>query len=218
MDKFEAAKTISALEVAKRYYGGKFTRRGGNEWALCPFHSEKTPSCAFEVDKPGSLGRFYCQGCHAGGTSIDFVMRYFSLSKRDAALKICADYGLQTDDEQPLNPLTRRELDAAKKAREAQEREAAELELARIHFETVVCVALRRLREYRDKLEPKERDSDEGLSKEFCNVLKQLSVLEEVDKRLMDIMQRGDDPQELRELMDAYRPMMKTWEAIGRAK
>lgn len=215
MDKFEAAKTIPAVEVLHRYTSLKTTRRGRNEWACCPFHSEKTPSCAFDIS---GKGEWYCLGCHAGGTSIDFVARYFDLSTRDAAMKICADYGLQTDDDRPMTREAMRDMEAAKKAREAQEREAAELELARIHFETVVCVALRRLKEYRDKLEPKERDSDEGLSKEFCNVLKQLSVLEEVDRRLMDIMQRGDDPQELRELMDAYRPMMKTWEAIGRAK
>ena len=213
MDKFEAAKTISALEVAKRYYGGKFTRRGGNEWALCPFHSEKTPSCAFEVDKPGSLGRFYCQGCHAGGTSIDFVMRYFSLSKRDAALRICEDYGLQTDDEQPLNPLTRRELDAAKKAREAKAREAEELELRRIRFETIVCTAKRRLDSHKAEIEQRERDSDGPFSDEFVNTIKQLRVLLEVSDKLLDA--EGED---LRELMDNYASMLPVWEAIGKVK
>lgn len=211
MDKFEAAKTISALEVAKRYYGGKFTRRGGNEWALCPFHIEKTPSCAFEADRPGSLGRFYCQGCHAGGTSIDFVMRYFSLSKRDAALRICEDYGLQPDDEKPLTPQAMREMDAAKKAREAKAREAEELELRRIRFETIVCAAKRKLESYKAELEPRERDSDEPFSEEFVNTIKHLSVLQEVSDKLLDA--EGED---LRELMDNYASMLPAWQAIGK--
>lgn len=38
-------------------------------WGLCPFHSEKTPSFSVNEEKK----TFYCHGCKAGGTIIDFV-------------------------------------------------------------------------------------------------------------------------------------------------
>jgi DNA primase len=46
-------------------------KSGATYKACCPFHSEKTPS--FGVN-PGK-GLYYCFGCHAGGSIIDFVMR-----------------------------------------------------------------------------------------------------------------------------------------------
>jgi DNA primase len=46
-------------------------RRGSNYLAICPFHSEKTPS--FTVH-PGK-GLFKCFGCGVGGSIFDFVMR-----------------------------------------------------------------------------------------------------------------------------------------------
>jgi DNA primase len=46
-------------------------KRGSNYLAICPFHSEKTPS--FNVH-PGK-GLFKCFGCSAGGSIFDFVMR-----------------------------------------------------------------------------------------------------------------------------------------------
>lgn len=47
-------------------------KRAGKDYkGLCPFHNEKTPS--FKVD-PGKQ-YFYCFGCKASGTAIDFVMK-----------------------------------------------------------------------------------------------------------------------------------------------
>lgn len=42
---------------------------------LCPFHSEKTPSCHVYVDTQS----FYCFGCHAGGDVVTFVRMYENL-------------------------------------------------------------------------------------------------------------------------------------------
>ena len=49
----------------------KLQRRGGRYWGLCPFHKEKTPS--FSVSPEDGL--FYCFGCSAGGSAIQFLMR-----------------------------------------------------------------------------------------------------------------------------------------------
>ncbi|MDD2647965.1 MAG: DNA primase [Eubacteriales bacterium] len=45
-------------------------QNGRRYWGLCPFHNEKTPS--FSVD--GEKQMYYCFGCKAGGTVIQFVM------------------------------------------------------------------------------------------------------------------------------------------------
>ncbi|MBR5500182.1 MAG: DNA primase [Clostridia bacterium] len=48
----------------------KLTRKGGNDWGLCPFHNEKTPS--FSVNENKQI--FKCFGCGKGGNVIHFIM------------------------------------------------------------------------------------------------------------------------------------------------
>lgn len=90
MTLFELAKTIPAVDACERYTSAKLTKKGKHTWCCCPFHAEKTPSCSFADD------RFYCFGCHEGGSSIDFVAKLFHLSARDAADKLCTDFALGT--------------------------------------------------------------------------------------------------------------------------
>ncbi len=45
-------------------------KNGKKYWGLCPFHGEKTAS--FSVDEEKQL--YYCFGCKAGGTVINFIM------------------------------------------------------------------------------------------------------------------------------------------------
>ncbi|MBR5279683.1 MAG: DNA primase [Clostridia bacterium] len=53
----------------------KLTRKGGNDWGLCPFHNEKTPS--FSVNENKQI--FKCFGCGKGGNVIHFIMMAESL-------------------------------------------------------------------------------------------------------------------------------------------
>ncbi len=53
----------------------KLTRKGGNDWGLCPFHNEKTPS--FSVNENKQI--FKCFGCGKGGNVIHFIMLAESL-------------------------------------------------------------------------------------------------------------------------------------------
>lgn len=55
------------VEVVSAYTSLK--RSGNNYTGLCPFHSEKTPS--FSVSSEKQL--YYCFGCGAGGTVINFI-------------------------------------------------------------------------------------------------------------------------------------------------
>ncbi len=61
-------------------------KRGRNYLALCPFHSEKTPS--FTVSQEKQL--FHCFGCGEGGNVFTFVMKHENVSFVEAA-KILAD-------------------------------------------------------------------------------------------------------------------------------
>ena len=55
--------------------------KAGKEYrALCPFHSERSPS--FTVTP--ALGRYYCHGCGAHGDSVQFVMDYTTATFREA--------------------------------------------------------------------------------------------------------------------------------------
>lgn len=112
MNVYESAKTISALEAAEHYTNAEIIRRGNTAWCACPFHNERTPSCKFS-DK----GTFYCFGCHAGGTSIDFTMKLFDLTALEAARKICDDFNLTADAPASKSPVqkkpTKKEIDAA---------------------------------------------------------------------------------------------------------
>jgi DNA primase len=49
----------------------RLIRRGRDFVGLCPFHQEKTPS--FKVSSANQY--FYCFGCKASGSALDFVMR-----------------------------------------------------------------------------------------------------------------------------------------------
>ena len=55
-------------------------RSGANQFGLCPFHSEKTPSFSVAPDKQ----IYHCFGCGKGGNVIGFIMEIENLSFRDA--------------------------------------------------------------------------------------------------------------------------------------
>lgn len=61
-------------------------RRGRNSVCLCPFHSEKSPSCTVYHESES----FYCFGCGAGGDVITFVMKIENLDYVEA-IKFLAD-------------------------------------------------------------------------------------------------------------------------------
>jgi len=94
-DIFSVVKSsVNMLDAAARY-GIEIDQTGK---ALCPFHSEKTPS--FTVYAGGK--KFHCFGCDTGGDVIDFVGLLFNLSPLDAAKKIDSDFGLGIDIGKPI--------------------------------------------------------------------------------------------------------------------
>ncbi len=72
------------VDIVSEYV--KLKRSGRYLMGLCPFHNEKTPSFSVSPDKQ----IFYCFGCGAGGTVVNFIMRNENLDFIEA-IKFLAD-------------------------------------------------------------------------------------------------------------------------------
>lgn len=70
--------------------------KGRKMWGLCPFHGEKTASFSVSPDKQ----LFYCFGCHAGGSVIQFVMQIEKLNYAEAIRFLADRVHLALPDEQ----------------------------------------------------------------------------------------------------------------------
>jgi len=82
------------LDVVSDYV--QFTKRSGsNQFGLCPFHSEKTPSFSVSTDKQ----IYHCFGCGKGGGVINFIMDIENLSYPDAIAFLARRAGLQVPDD-----------------------------------------------------------------------------------------------------------------------
>ncbi len=66
------------VQVIGQYVSLK--KNGRKHWGLCPFHGEKTAS--FSVDQERQM--YYCFGCKAGGSVIQFIMDIERLEFQDA--------------------------------------------------------------------------------------------------------------------------------------
>ena len=75
--------------VVSRYV--LLTRKGGNMWGLCPFHSEKTAS--FSVNPAKNI--FKCFGCGKGGNAINFIMEIEHMSYPEAIRHLAGLYGVE---------------------------------------------------------------------------------------------------------------------------
>lgn len=94
MDLFrEVRDRVSVMEAALRY-GFEPDRQGK---IRCPFHADEHPS--LQLYK-GSRG-WWCYVCDRGGSVIDFVAGLFSISPREAALKLNEDFSLGLTLERP---------------------------------------------------------------------------------------------------------------------
>lgn len=77
------------VEVLGSYI--KLERRGGNYWACCPFHHEKTPS--FSVN--GLDGFYHCFGCGVSGDVISFIKEYENVDFPQAVQILAKRAGLE---------------------------------------------------------------------------------------------------------------------------
>jgi hypothetical protein len=83
----ERARARNIVEYADQCCGIALTRRGKEHWARCVFHSEETPSLAFNAEK----GVYYCHGCGAGGDVLDFAMTLHQVGFPEAVQLVAAE-------------------------------------------------------------------------------------------------------------------------------
>src|SRR5262245_56267577 len=84
----EVRRRNDIVEVIAEYLPVKGS--GGNYKALCPFHSEKTPS--FTVTRQKQI--FHCFGCGVGGNIFHFVMKYEHMSFPEAVAYLAKRAGV----------------------------------------------------------------------------------------------------------------------------
>lgn len=117
---------LTAREVVE-FYGFHPDRAG---YIQCPFHAG---------DDHGSLkvyegdGGWHCFGCGAGRDVIDFTMRLFGISFRQACLRLNADFHLGLSGERPSRAERSAILEARR--REAKRKAAADAEYRRMAAE-----------------------------------------------------------------------------------
>lgn len=89
-------------------------KNGARFKGLCPFHGEKTPS--FHVNP--AMNAYYCFGCHASGSVIDFTMKIERLTFDEALRKLAGELGIAIEEDR-RTPEERDAREAAEKQNRA---------------------------------------------------------------------------------------------------
>jgi putative DNA primase/helicase len=100
---------VDIVDVIGSYINLK--KQGSEYVALCPFHDEKTPS--FTVNQSKQI--YYCFGCGAGSSVLDFVMEYEGVDLAEGVKIIKQKAGLIEEDgrkiEKPVKQVIEKPLD-----------------------------------------------------------------------------------------------------------
>ena len=134
MDYANEIKSMVSMPELMERYGFSLNLSG---FCKCPFHSEK--SASFKA-YPGTRG-FYCFGCGAHGSVIDFVMLYFGLSFKDALAKINEDFSIGLPIGERISLRQRREMEHRQRERQ-EERNREQRELERLDGEYLAAFDL----------------------------------------------------------------------------
>lgn len=84
---------IDMVELVGRYV--QLRRSGANNFGLCPFHSEKSPSFNVNSDRQ----TFHCFGCGEGGDAITFLRKIEGLEFQEAVRRLAAEAGIEIVEE-----------------------------------------------------------------------------------------------------------------------
>ncbi|MEE8531393.1 MAG: CHC2 zinc finger domain-containing protein [Hyphomicrobium sp.] len=76
------------------------TKLGGDHWACCPIHAEKTPSFKISEDRRA----FHCFGCGASGDVFDYLYRVHNMELPEALEYLAIEAGISPDREGRKRP------------------------------------------------------------------------------------------------------------------
>jgi DNA primase len=141
---FDEVKELVDVPTAARHYGVEVNR---SNMAICPFHSERTPSCKLYEKN------FHCFGCGEHGDVIDLVGKLFSLRPIEAVRQINSDFGLNLDVDKPPD---RADISRIKK----QKSERMAYEQWEHHAHKVLSDYLWLLRDFAQRFAPMNPDDE----------------------------------------------------------
>jgi len=170
LNPFDTIKETLKIADITRFYGVEVKR---NNQALCPFHSEKTPSFTI-FPKTNS---FKCFGCGIGGSVIDFVMQLHGTAALEAAKTLDNDHNLGLFDYEPT-------LEERNRQKEQQAQREAERELTKA-FEgfinkafDLLCDYLHLLNDWKINHAPKSLSEWDNVNALFVEACHQLDYIE----------------------------------------
>ena len=164
---FEIVKENVNLREAAELYRIDVNRYGK---ALCPFHNDRNPSLYVADD------HFYCFACGAHGDVIDLAANFFDLPLYEAAQRLAADFGIDTD-----RPPTKKILEKRRQKTETQQL----MENERLCF-SVLSDYARVLRDWKVRYAP--QSPDEPVHARFVEACRKLDETE----YYLDILCAGD--------------------------
>ena len=159
IDKFTQIKeTLSIIDVMAA--NGVPLNRGNQ--AVCPFHEEKSPSLTAYPD----TNSFYCFGCGAGGSVIDFIARLHNLDPLQAAQKLDDDFNLDLF-VQEVSQEEKRQARLQRMERERDKKLVAMLEQWADNAFDILCRCFWQLVDDTEKYAPKTFDELDKLHPRF---------------------------------------------------
>ena len=93
----EIKSKIKLSEILSKHF--KIISKGNDNWCLCFFHNEKTPSMKINDD----LCSYYCFGCGAKGDVISFYTDHLKFSFADAIKDLASLAGVKLTYEKELS-------------------------------------------------------------------------------------------------------------------
>lgn len=100
----QVRQTSDIVDIIGQYV--RLKKRGRNFLALCPFHTEKTPSFSVSADKQ----IYHCFGCGKGGNVFTFLMEHENMSFVEAVRLLAQKAGI-TIPERKIDSSAKEELD-----------------------------------------------------------------------------------------------------------
>ena len=167
MNLFEIVKYGVSCREAAELYGVEVNRYG---MALCPFHNDRHPSL-YVAD-----AHYYCFACGEHGDVIDFAAKLFGLPLYEAAQRLAADFGIDTD-----RPPTKEILEKRRQQTEAQQL----MENERLCF-AVLSDYARVMRDWKVRYAP--QSPDQPVHARFTEACRKLDETE----YYLDILCAGD--------------------------